>query len=133
MENLNIYNKVRNVPKEALKEITAGRLKGKSDINPMWRIKALTEQFGPCGIGWKYKITDKRLENGANDEISAFLDVDLYIKFNNEWSEAIPGTGGSSFVSKEKNGKQKYFLIVKYKYVLELKKFFLKEIFIINE
>ena len=29
MENLEIYNKVRAVPKEALKEIGAGRLKGK--------------------------------------------------------------------------------------------------------
>ena len=36
-------------------------------------------------------------------------------------------------LNKEKKGKQKYFLIVKYKYVLDLKKFFRKEIFIINE
>jgi uncharacterized protein with PIN domain len=28
----------------------------------------------------------------------------LYIKIDDKWSEAIPGTGGSSFVTKEKNG-----------------------------
>jgi hypothetical protein len=104
MSNLDIYNNLRAVPKEALKEIQAGRLKGKSDINPMWRIKALTEQFGPCGIGWKYVITDKRLEHGGNNEISAFVDINLYFKHQGEWSEAIPGTGGSSFVANEKNG-----------------------------
>lgn len=102
--NMRIYNKVRAVPEEAKREIAAGRLKGKTDINPMWRIKALTEQFGICGIGWKYVITDKRLEAGADGEVSAFVDIDLFIKVGGEWSEAIPGTGGSAFVAKERNG-----------------------------
>ena len=104
MENLGIYESVRQVPKSAQREIQAGRLKGKTDINPMWRIKALTEQFGPCGIGWKYIITDKRLENGANNEVSAFVDIDLFIKVDGAWSDAIPGTGGSAFVASERNG-----------------------------
>ena len=52
MNNLDIYEKVREVPENAQKKIIAGRIKGFTDINPMWRIKALTEQFGPCGIGW---------------------------------------------------------------------------------
>ena len=104
MENLGIYESVRQVPQSAQREIQTGRLKGKTDINPMWRIKALTEQFGPCGIGWKYTITDKRLENGANNEVSAFVDIDLYIKVDGEWSDAIPGTGGSAFVASERNG-----------------------------
>jgi hypothetical protein len=104
MDNLTIYNSVRAVPKEALKEIQAGRLKGKSDINPMWRLKTLTEQFGPCGIGWKFVITRQWLENGANEEISAFVNIDLFIKADGVWSDAIPGTGGSAFVAKESKG-----------------------------
>lgn len=104
MDNLTIYNEVRNVPDSAKRRIEAGRLKGKTDINPMWRIKALTEKFGPCGFGWKYVITDKRLEQGANGEIAAFLDIDLFVKADGVWSDAIPGTGGSAFVAKEKNG-----------------------------
>jgi hypothetical protein len=104
MENLAIYNAVRSVPDSAKKQIGAGRLKGKTDINPMWRLKTLTEQFGPCGIGWKYVITDKRLEQGANGEVAAFLDIDLFVKVDGAWSDAIPGTGGSAFVANEKNG-----------------------------
>ena len=104
-DNLYIYNAVRTVPAAALREIQAGRLKGKSDINPMWRIKALTEQFGPCGVGWRYEITDKRLEQGAGDEIAAFVEINLYFKLSDgEWSAAIPGTGGSAFVTKESKG-----------------------------
>lgn len=103
-ENMRIYEQVRDVPKEAKRAIAGGRLKGKTDINPMWRIKTLTEQFGPCGLGWKYVITDKRLETGANGTIAAFVDVDLFIKDGGKWSEAIPGTGGSAFVAKEDGG-----------------------------
>ena len=105
MENLEIYNKVRSVPKEAQKIITAGRIKGMTDINPMWRIKTLTETFGMVGVGWKYTITDKRIIDGADGVSCAFVDVDLFVKTDGEWSEAIQGTGGSQFVSVERNGK----------------------------
>ena len=103
-DNLKIYNSVRSVPENAKKQIKGGRLSGMTDINPMWRIKTLTEHFGACGFGWKYTIKNKHLEEGANEEIAAFVDVDLYIKIDGEWSEAIPGTGGSTFVAKERNG-----------------------------
>ena len=104
VDNLHIYNRTRAVPGEALKEIKGGRLSGKSDINPMWRLKQLTELFGPCGIGWKYSIIKQWLEHGGGDEIAAFVNIDLFIKYDGVWSEAIPGTGGSSFVAKEKSG-----------------------------
>jgi len=104
MNNLELYNKIRVVPKEARREIQAGRLRGKTDINPMWRLKVLTEQFGICGFGWKYVITRQWTEHGGNGEISAFVNIDLFIKVDGVWSEAIQGTGGSSFVANEKNG-----------------------------
>ena len=44
--NLSIFNSVKSVPAEALREIQAGRLRGKSDISPMWRIQKMTEVFG---------------------------------------------------------------------------------------
>jgi len=104
-KNLELYNRVRDVPKEAVKPITAGRLKGKSDINPMWRIKKLTEEFGMCGFGWRYEIIRMWNEEGANGEIASFVHINLFVKHNGEWSEAIQGIGGSSFVSNEKQGK----------------------------
>lgn len=103
MGNLELYDKFRSVPDEAKKPITAGRLKGKTDINPMWRIKALTEAFGPCGIGWYYTVTEKWLEPHG-DETAAFVDIELYVKHEGEWSKPIHGTGGSMFAAKEKNG-----------------------------
>lgn len=103
-ENMTVYEKVRAVPPEALKPINGGRLKGMSDINPMWRIKMLTEMFGMCGVGWKTVITDRRLEKGHGDEVVCFVDIHLFVKVDGQWSEPIEGTGGSSFVTQEKNG-----------------------------
>lgn len=107
MENMKIYEAAREVPQEALKTIQAGRLKGMSDINPMFRIKRLTELFGPCGVGWWYEITGKEI---TFDEITnqkcAFVDINLYYTDpeTGHDSHAIPGTGGASFVATERNG-----------------------------
>ena len=103
-DNLKVWNLVRKVPNEALKSIQGGRLKGMSDINPMWRLKTLTETYGECGIGWKYEIVKKEMADGAKGEVAAFVDINLYTKNGNEWSAAIPGTGGSMFIANEKNG-----------------------------
>lgn len=104
MDNLELYNQLRFVPESAKKEIKGGRLAGKTDINPMWRIKVLTETFGPCGFGWYYKVTDKWMEKGGDNDIAAFIQIELFVKRSDEWSQPIVGTGGSSFVTTEKNG-----------------------------
>ena len=104
MENLEIYNKLKEVPKEAQKPITGGRLNGMIDIKPMWRIEKLTEVFGICGIGWKTRIKNKEILDGANGEKIAIVDIDLYVKIDGKWSDAIEGTGGSSFVTNETKG-----------------------------
>jgi hypothetical protein len=101
---MELYNKFRSVPEEAKKPINGGRLKGFTDINPMWRIKMLTETFGPCGIGWYTEVLEKKLEKGANGEIAAFMDINLFVKNGEEWSKGIFGTGGSTFIANEKAG-----------------------------
>lgn len=105
MENLRIYEEGRAVPENAKKQIVAGRLKGMTDINPMWRIKKLTEMFGPCGLGWYYEITEKWIDTSmANEEITASVRINLYYKLENEWSKPVVGIGGSKLVSSERSG-----------------------------
>ena len=104
--NTQLYNEVRSVPQNAQREITAGRLKGFTDINPMWRIQTLTEQFGPCGIGWYYEVTNRWTEDYEELGVAAFVDINLYIKYDGEWSKPIHGTGGSSLVAVERSGRR---------------------------
>lgn len=103
---MEIYNRNKKPPKWALKTIEAGRLRGKTDINPQWRIEALTETFGLCGFGWKYEITKLWNESGSNNEILSFATINLYVKNANGdyWSESIPGLGGSTMTANESKG-----------------------------
>lgn len=101
MDNLFYYNQSREVPDAAKKPIQGGRLSGKTDINPMWRIKKLTEMFGPCGIGWYYKSVREWLET-YETAVAAFVKIELYIKINDQWSMPIHGIGGSMFVEMQK-------------------------------
>lgn len=107
MQNLAIYELARAVPNEAKKPIKGGRLNGMTDINPMWRIKKLTELFGACGVGWWYEITDKHLEEDKHtNQVAAFVDIKLFYVDPNTGKEShgIPGTGGATFVAQERNG-----------------------------
>lgn len=96
MNNLDIYNKAAEVPLHAQKEIKGGKLKGMTDINPMWRIKTLTEIFGPCGIGWYTQIQERWVERDANESV-AWVKVALFVKSpeTDTWSMPIEGVGGS--------------------------------------
>ena len=104
--NMAVYNRVRSVPAEAQKKITGGRLNGFTDINPMWRIKILTEVYGQAGFGWYYRVSDKRIERADDGTAACFVDVELYVKdaSTGEWSAPIYGTGGSMYIAKQQSG-----------------------------
>ena len=107
MDNMKLYEQARHVPDEAKKPITAGRLKGMTDVNPMYRIKRLTEMFGPCGVGWWYEIVKREIiDDELTHQRAAFVDILLYYvdPETGSTSVGIPGTGGASFVSQERNG-----------------------------
>lgn len=97
MKNLELYEKYKKVPASALKEFNNGKFSG-TDINTMWRIKSLTEEFGICGIGWYYDIIRLWSEPAPDNAVMCFAEIKLYIKKDNEWSRGISATGGSQIV-----------------------------------
>lgn len=98
--NLRIYEGHRSVPAEAKKPITAGDLKGMTDINPMWRIKSLTEEFGPVGEGWYFEPIKEETIPLIDGRIIYTVDIHLFYKLDNgEWSKPVFGTGGGTLVT----------------------------------
>ena len=95
-----IYLKLNKPPVEALKKIKGGRLSGMTDIKPQWRYRALTEVFGPCGVGWKFEVVNMWTEQGSDNQLMCFAHINFYHS-GPEWSAAIPGIGGSTLVAKE--------------------------------
>lgn len=96
MDNLEWYEGWRAVPATACRAIQAGNLRGKTDINPLWRIKVLTERFGPCGVGWYTETVEHWVEE-AGGETCAWVRLRLYVRdpSGGEWSRPIEGVGGS--------------------------------------
>jgi hypothetical protein len=103
-DNMKIYEALATPPNDAVKTIGAGKLKGFSDINPQWRYEALTNLFGPCGVGWKYTIDDVHEKEVSTGELMVFVKVSLYIKDKENWSEPIPPYGGDYLIKKDRNG-----------------------------
>ena len=105
-DKLQIYNDARAVPQEAQRDFNNGRFKG-TDINPMWRIKKLTELFGPAGVGWYTDDVEERFEEYGDTTIT-IVTLKLYVKVDGEWSKPIYGTGGNTLLSKGKPSDEGY-------------------------
>ena len=103
-DHMAIWNKVSTVPAQFLKPIQGGRLKGKTDINPTWRLQVLTEMFGPAGFGWYYEIVDRGIQTTSDEQVSAHVLINMFVKVAGEWSKPIQGLGGSMLMEKEKAG-----------------------------
>lgn len=95
---LEYWERLNKAPKQYLKKIEFGALKGKSDINPQWRMMAMTDVFGPVGIGWKYEIVRDWTVTAPSGVVMVFVEVAVYVKHLEEWSAKIPGIGGSELV-----------------------------------
>ena len=102
--NMRFWDALKTPPKSALKLITAGRLKGKSDINPQWRLQAATELWGPVGIGWTYTVDKLWSDQLPDGQVIAHALVSVRVKDGDAWSEAVPGIGGNMLVEQERAG-----------------------------
>lgn len=107
-KNMRFYQRVMDTPKEAQKSFNNGRFSG-TDINPMWRIKKLSELFGPAGQGWwtrneKFELVPFE----KTGEIAVFCTLELvYVDPETElMSQPITGVGGNMFVTQRKSGLQ---------------------------
>lgn len=62
---------------KAVKEITGKQYRGNSP-KPYWIVERLTEEFGPCGIGWGFSIASERMERLSVDDVLHVAVVDFW-------------------------------------------------------
>jgi hypothetical protein len=73
----------------------------------MWRIKVLTEVFGPAGFGWwTNNVRYDFVECEETKEINVFCELDLYVKDpeTGEISQPIYGIGGNTYLKQWRSG-----------------------------
>jgi len=100
------YDKLRRPPVSALRQIQAGDLKGKTDINPQWRYEIMDKVFGPCGTAWKYEVVKLWDYPTSDGTVLAFAQVNVFVKDGDKWSDPIPAAGGNTLVDMVKGYEQ---------------------------
>jgi hypothetical protein len=60
-DNKALWNRVCKTDPRHVKPITGKQYSGNSP-KPYWIVERLTDEFGPCGIGWGFTILSERME-----------------------------------------------------------------------
>ncbi|TGQ11193.1 hypothetical protein EN858_14820 [Mesorhizobium sp. M4B.F.Ca.ET.215.01.1.1] len=72
-------------------------------IKPMWSYRRMTEEFGPCGVGWGIEAPQFQVLQGAEDEKLVFCTVSVWYVHEGERHQLV-GVGGDKAVTKNKYG-----------------------------
>lgn len=104
--NMNLWETVYTTDHKQVKPITGKSYRGDSP-KPYYLIQKATETFGPCGIGWGYKVVDHgfneyeyndTLPNGnvvSRKKVNHWALVEFWYKWGGEKSEGIQQFGGT--------------------------------------
>lgn len=109
-QSIELFRAQARPPESAIRPIEAGRLKRFSDINPQWRIEALTETYGLYGVGWFVQIKDTNtVDLPETQEKMLFLTLELYVRDwsipdEYKWFGPALGIGGDYLIVRDKNG-----------------------------
>lgn len=74
----------------------------------MWRIKKLTELFGPSGIGWWTEDVKYWLEQGSDGTVAAFCSLSLRYVLGDKTSQPVHGIGGNVFIQKNRTSDEAF-------------------------
>ena len=72
--NKDLWKRVCTTDPRHVKPITGKQYSGNSP-KPYWIVERLTDEFGPCGIGWGFVILNERFEHFGVGEASESLHV----------------------------------------------------------
>jgi hypothetical protein len=74
-------------------------------IKPMWSYRRMTEEFGPCGIGWGVGEPSFQVVPGENREVMVYCTVSIWYRQENTEAR-VYGVGGDKVVTHIKANDQ---------------------------
>lgn len=118
--NMDLWGRVFVTDKAHVTEIKGKSYKGNSP-RPYYLIQKATETFGPCGIGWGYRIVEQGTQevryleplgsSGNSIErlmINHWVLVEFWYKLDGVKSEPIQQYGGTKLSYRTSTGKQEF-------------------------
>lgn len=73
-DNKALWQRVCVTDPKAVKPITGKQYSGNSP-KPYWIVERLTDEFGPCGIGWGFTILNERFEHFGDGKTAEVLHI----------------------------------------------------------
>lgn len=100
-ENTKLWDKLGKTDPSHTKAFTrGGGFKGTA-IKPMWSYRRMTEEFGPCGIGWGVGDPSFQVVPGHDGEMLVFCTASIWYGVDRA---TVYGVGGDKVVGKNKYG-----------------------------
>ena len=102
MNKTELWDKLGRTDPAHTKQFTrSGGFKGTA-IKPMWSYRRMTEEFGPCGVGWGINHPEFQVvHNPASEEILVYCTVSVWHE-NRE--QCVYGVGGDKVAGRNKYG-----------------------------
>lgn len=102
-DNLRIWSALAKTDPTQTKQFSrAGGFKGTA-VKPIWVVKMLTEQFGPCGEGWGIGEPSFQVVAGDNREVLVYCTVSCW---HGSPENVLYGVGGDKIVTHIKANAQ---------------------------
>lgn len=77
-------------------------------IKPMWSFQRMTEEFGPCGLGWGVNEPSFQVVPGSDGEVLVYCTVSVWYREDPKeamgGSQNVFGVGGDKVVVKQSSG-----------------------------
>lgn len=93
----------RTDPKHTKGFTRGGGFKGTA-IKPMWSYRMMTEQFGPCGIGWGVGEPSFQVVPGTDGEVLVYCTASIWYVDGETLAKTVYGVGGDKVVNKFSTG-----------------------------
>lgn len=100
-DNLALWDKLGRTDPAHTKSFKRGGGFSGTAIKPMWSYKRMTEEFGPCGIGWGVGEPTFQVVPGPEGEVLVFCTASIW--YGPERATVF-GVGGDKAVGKNKYG-----------------------------
>lgn len=86
MSNKALWQRAFTTDPRAVKAITGKQYAGNSP-KPYWIVERLTDEFGPCGIGWGFTILNERFERFSDTDTLHIASVRLWYLLDGQRGE----------------------------------------------
>jgi hypothetical protein len=110
-DNKELWKRAFTTDPRAVKPITGKQYKGNSP-KPYWIVERLTDEFGPCGLGWGFTILNERFERFGEHESLHIAVVRLWYTMDGKRGEFEQvGQTRASYMSAGSDTKAGRFIV----------------------